>query len=734
MGYNKIPLALGFNDSTGNASGLVEFQLNLSDVGDFCRTDNAPTVGDVLTYDSGNNCWKASAAPAVAAGALSALTDICADVTGVTQYQALVWNGTEWCPSTIPTGGGGGGITSISDAGDVTITEPVADGELLAYDNATSDWINQTTTELGVMQLDPYFDVNDEGAVAQWDGTKLEVSFPDQLYMLVQAGENIVKGDVVYVTGDAGNGRFIVAKADASDPNKMPAVGLAPAAIGSGNNGKIVSFGRAIGLDTAGMTVGKPVYVDTTAGGITKDKPTGPTHLIQNIGIVSEVDATNGVIKVTGVGRSNDIPVNVDVVGSATIGTNEFTQTSAKLANVDANHVLISTAASATSSVASSTLFSNYYTKSEVYTQAEANSAFLEDSAGAVADSNLASTFLKDQTATIEPTNLNVSPGANKIVAVDNAGTAFEAGVISDLDDVTFSPDPTQGQSLVYDGDGAGGWTASTIPTGGAGFVDGSSVSATFSAIQVDDLIVNRLGEGRPTNFIWASDFYLVGSTANGWGQGGQGTGAGLDGTAAYNGPTDRAIGVIRLKSGVGTNGRYNLTTFNQTMDPSTVGLSLSTRVLVSGLWDNGVNDGDVMFGISDNGNTQSMPSDGIYFRYGNSNSNWVAGVANGGSVTETDTTIAPTPGTFQVLQIMCDENWTTAQFFIDGVKRATLTLGVDNFPTGTNRMGFRYAVINDTTNVTTGNQLIIDWHYFKITCSQSRGENYIRAEMDPIE
>ena len=38
MGYNKIPLALGFNDSTGNASGLVEFTLNLSDVGDACAS------------------------------------------------------------------------------------------------------------------------------------------------------------------------------------------------------------------------------------------------------------------------------------------------------------------------------------------------------------------------------------------------------------------------------------------------------------------------------------------------------------------------------------------------------------------------------------------------------------------------------------------------------------------------------------------------------------------------
>jgi hypothetical protein len=716
MANNKIPLALGFNPTTNVNTGLEEFIFNLSDVGDFCDADIVPSPGDVLTYDSSNNCWKASATPAVAAGALSALTDICAGVTSVTQYQALVWNGTEWCPSTIPTGGGGGGYTPplSPSIGDLIVDDATGDfqGKI-----GSATFFTQGIADNDILSL--AFDAGEE-QILKWNGTSLESGRLDQLVIEVRAntGVTISKGDAVYVTGFHSNNRVYVERAQANSPATMPAIGLASTDISEDTNGLVVSFGKTLVGDNSSFVgnIGDTVYVsETTPGALTTTHPAGPDDLIQNIGFLAKKDSTNGIIKVTGVGRANDIPNTI------TLGDTTLTPTDAKLDGTTASELVITDANNKIASVASSTLFNQGIIDNNIATTP-------------IADGDLESTFLKDQTATIDPVNLNLSPGANKIVAVDNAGTAFEAGVISDLDDVTFSPDPTQGQSLVYDGDGVGGWIASTIPTGGAGFVDGSSVSATFSAIQVDDLIVNRLGEGRPTNFIWASDFYLVGSTANGWGQGGQGTGAGLDGTAAYNGPTDRAIGVIRLKSGVGTNGRYNLTTFNQTMDPSTVGLSLSTRVLVSGLWDNGVNDGDVMFGISDNGNTQSMPSDGIYFRYGNSNSNWVAGVANGGSVTETDTTIAPTPGTFQVLQIMCDENWTTAQFFIDGVKRATLTLGVDNFPTGTNRMGFRYAVINDTTNVTTGNQLIIDWHYFKITCSQSRGENYIRAKMDPIE
>ena len=100
MTFNKIPLALGFNSSTGNASGLVEFTLDLSNVGDVCEA--TPTPGQTLVYSS----------------------------TG------------KWCPSTIATGGGGGGIP--------TPTSPV-DGDILAY-NGTS-WQASTASELNLPRV-----------------------------------------------------------------------------------------------------------------------------------------------------------------------------------------------------------------------------------------------------------------------------------------------------------------------------------------------------------------------------------------------------------------------------------------------------------------------------------------------------------------------------------------------------------------------------------------------------
>ena len=45
-------------------------------------------------------------------------------------------------------GYGGGVVNAVNDIGDVTITS-VGDNEVLAYDNSTSKWINQTPTEAG---------------------------------------------------------------------------------------------------------------------------------------------------------------------------------------------------------------------------------------------------------------------------------------------------------------------------------------------------------------------------------------------------------------------------------------------------------------------------------------------------------------------------------------------------------------------------------------------------------
>tara|TARA_R100001509_G_scaffold6364_3_gene3755 strand:+ start:1591 stop:3360 length:1770 start_codon:yes stop_codon:yes gene_type:complete len=119
MGVNKIPLALKFDDTTGNPQGLAEFTLNLSDVGDVCTA--VPSAGQVLAF-SGTS-WCASTIVTGGGGSTftcadlsachpSSLSGICSDPP--TPGQALIFNGTEYCPSTL-------NFISNAGAGNVTV-------------------------------------------------------------------------------------------------------------------------------------------------------------------------------------------------------------------------------------------------------------------------------------------------------------------------------------------------------------------------------------------------------------------------------------------------------------------------------------------------------------------------------------------------------------------------------------------------------------------------------------
>jgi hypothetical protein len=126
-----------------------------------------------------------------------------------------------------------------------------------------------------------------------------------------KASEVLVKGDVVYIDGfDVGANLATVSKADASDPTKMPAYGLALQDAPGGNEEiKVVTFGDITGLNTSSFSAGAELYVDTTPGALTDFPPPTEANLIQNIGKVERsAGGTNGTIKVGGAGRTNATP------------------------------------------------------------------------------------------------------------------------------------------------------------------------------------------------------------------------------------------------------------------------------------------------------------------------------------------------------------------------------------------------------------------------------------------
>ncbi len=126
-------------------------------------------------------------------------------------------------------------------------------------------------------------------------------------------GGTIPVGTPVYSKGEIGGSeRIKVGIADASDPSKMPAIGITNTELtttGDTKDGLITLVGvyntNLSGFN--GVSVNDIVYV-AVGGGLTITKPTG-VNLIQNLGIVLKTNSTiiQG-LQVTCIGRTNDTP------------------------------------------------------------------------------------------------------------------------------------------------------------------------------------------------------------------------------------------------------------------------------------------------------------------------------------------------------------------------------------------------------------------------------------------
>lgn len=140
---------------------------------------------------------------------------------------------------------------------------------------------------------------------ADWDNGQFVGNLEGYMEYEAQAGENLVKGDVVYVSGNSGN-IPIVSKAQANaGGTKMPAFGICTQTINTGNTGYIVTQGLFVGINTSAFTPGDTLYVSaTTAGAMANVSPSGEENKIQNIGKVVR-SANGGSILVGGAGRFN---------------------------------------------------------------------------------------------------------------------------------------------------------------------------------------------------------------------------------------------------------------------------------------------------------------------------------------------------------------------------------------------------------------------------------------------
>ena len=127
------------------------------------------------------------------------------------------------------------------------------------------------------------------------------------------SGVTISKGTPVYQTGNVGATAVIeIAVADASDEDKMAAIGLLQSDLVNNAFGYVVVTGELLNITTSPIdgstpTVGDTIYVKP-GGGLTLTKPTG-VNFIQNVGLIGKVSGGNaGSITVSSIMRSNDVP------------------------------------------------------------------------------------------------------------------------------------------------------------------------------------------------------------------------------------------------------------------------------------------------------------------------------------------------------------------------------------------------------------------------------------------
>jgi len=208
---------------------------------------------------------------------------------------------------------GDGGILSnvtlqvVSDKGNATT-------QTVQFTNPTTAFTTDLTSNVEVKldQLSNVIITNlQTDHLLTYDGENWVNDFNIHNFIKVHntTGDTLHKGNVVYIVDSFNNNVANVALAKSDSSSTMPAIGLIHEDVAPGGEGVAVAYGKVTGINTLGFTEGQTVYVsNTSAGNIMDSKPYGLGDQIQNVGICINVHQSNGVVFVTGVGRSNDIP------------------------------------------------------------------------------------------------------------------------------------------------------------------------------------------------------------------------------------------------------------------------------------------------------------------------------------------------------------------------------------------------------------------------------------------
>ena len=187
----------------------------------------------------------------------------------------------------------GQSITSAAN-GDITL-DPNGTGEVIAGADVVPD--ADATHDLGAEDT-------------RWAQIHGELNGAVQFKAKNDSGGVINKGQAVYIKGVSGTVPT-VGLARANSTLTMPAFGLASSSANDQAELQVITFGNLSDYNTTtySLALNDTVYVSAaTAGALTSSAPSTEANLIQNIGRVIRADASAGIIKVGGAGRSNATP------------------------------------------------------------------------------------------------------------------------------------------------------------------------------------------------------------------------------------------------------------------------------------------------------------------------------------------------------------------------------------------------------------------------------------------